>query len=204
MRTTHQYLERVLVKKIALLLLTLVSSAALAEPVLLATTKLSPLIDADTLRINSCRADEAIRVSAIKVRAAKHTANLQSLEVQYGNLNNDLINIRQTLAPGQSTGWIDLEGRGRCVLSIRVVGSSGSILLKKAVIEVYGMRRERDMRDRREELPPARPMPPSGPRHDDRRDNRRDDRKDDRRDDRRDDRGQQRPGDRRDDRGPRR
>jgi hypothetical protein len=167
---THQHLERVLVKKIALVLMSLVSSAAVAEPVLIGTTRLSQSLDASSIRVNSCRPDEWVRIAAIQIRAVNNSAVLQQVQVQYGNLNIDTIDLRQTLAPGQATGWIDLSRRGNCVLAIRVLGSSRAPQLYRATIDVIGMRNLRDMRDRRDEMPapPMRPLPPPPPIRDDR------------------------------------
>jgi hypothetical protein len=122
--------------------------------VLLATVKLSPLADADRIRVNSCSGSEVERVSAVRVRSIKHTANLQFIDVTYGNGNTDRITFRGSLYQGQQTNWVDLSGRGRCVREIRVVGSSGSVLFKKAIIEIHGLKQvrdERDRQDRREE-----------------------------------------------------
>ncbi|MES2963516.1 MAG: hypothetical protein V4760_06470 [Bdellovibrionota bacterium] len=138
--------------------------------VLLATVKLSPLADSDRVRVNSCQGSEIERVSAVRVRSIRRTANLQFIDVTYGNGNVDRITFRGALQPGQQTNWIDLTGRGRCVRDIRVVGSSGGF--QKAIIEIHGMKQvrdERDREDRREE--------------DDRRDPRRDEPRDPRRDD---------------------
>jgi Protein of unknown function (DUF2541) len=141
------------------------------QVVLLGSVKLSPVADSDTIRVNSCSDSDVQRVAAIRIRAAKHSSNLQQIELTYANSNRDIVDIRGTLRAGDSTQWIDLSGRARCVRSIRVIGSSASIGFKKSVVEIYGVKRDRTDRDR-----------------DDRRD---DDRRDDRdRDDRgRDDRG---------------
>lgn len=154
------------------------------EVVLLGTTRLSPLADADRIRINSCAGDDVQRVAAIRIRAAKHTSNIEQIRLTYANLNTDYVDVRTTVRPGDSTGWIDVAGRARCVREIQVIGSSGSLGLKKSTIEIYGIKRERDDRDRDD----RRDDGPRGPR-------------DDR--DPRDDRGPRGPRDPRDDRGPR-
>lgn len=135
------------------------------EVVLLGSTRLSPLADSDRIRINSCADSDVQRISAIRIRAAKHTSNIQQVQLTYANLNTDLIDLRYQIRPGDSTPWIDVAGRARCVREIRVIGSSGSLGLKKSTIEIYGMKRDRDGRDRddRRDDGPGRDDGPRGP-----------------------------------------
>jgi hypothetical protein len=64
------------------------------------------------------------RVSAIKLRATRGTAELQRVFVTYGNGERDSLPVRQYLDRGQETRWIDLVGRRRCVTEIGIIGDS--------------------------------------------------------------------------------
>jgi hypothetical protein len=124
------------------------------ETVRLGGTRLSPIVDSDTINVNSCAAGEAGRISEIRINAVQHSARITSLRVTYGNSNTDDITLNTTVRAGHATRWIDLKGRGRCVRTIRVFGRSQSIGFKEATIEIYGRRHFRtalELQDRREE-----------------------------------------------------
>ncbi|HET7844105.1 MAG TPA: hypothetical protein VFL14_08145 [Xanthomonadales bacterium] len=64
------------------------------------------------------------RVSAIKLRATRGTADIDRVFVTYGNGDRDSLPVRQYLDRGRETRWIDLVGRKRCVTEIGIVGDS--------------------------------------------------------------------------------
>lgn len=124
------------------------------EVIRLGSTKLGPIADSDTIRVNSCRGDDRARVDSIRIRGIRNDANLNSVAVNYANGAQDRITFRGVLRQGQTTQWIDLRGRGRCITNIRVNGSARS-LLKPAQIDILGLNRWRsqlDLQDRREEM----------------------------------------------------
>jgi hypothetical protein len=100
---------------------------------LLGTTRLSHQeSDRDMIDVN-CRP----RVGAIKLRAAKGSAEIEHIWVRYGNGQRDTLRVRDYLRKGSETRWIDLQGGRRCVVAVGVIGDTENSR-RQARIEVYG------------------------------------------------------------------
>jgi hypothetical protein len=68
------------------------------------------------------------RVNALQVEAERGAAEIERLWVRYGNGDVDTLAVRDRLAEGTRTRWIDLEGGRRCVVAVGVVGDTeGSV-----------------------------------------------------------------------------
>lgn len=68
----------------------------------------------------SCRS----RVSAIKLRSANGPAEIERVWLTYGNGQREQVPIHEMLVRGESTGWIDVAGGRRCVVSVAVQGDA--------------------------------------------------------------------------------
>jgi hypothetical protein len=88
--------------------------------------------DADVIRT-----DCTPPVRSIKIRAARGAIEIQSLWVRYGNGERDRLEVRQRLAEGAESRWIDLRGGERCVKEIGIIGDTeGSA--DRARVDVFG------------------------------------------------------------------
>lgn len=108
------------------------SGAAAAER-LLGSTRLAQAendVDVDSV---ACRP----RITALQVEAERGAAEIERLWVRYGNGEHDTLAVRDRLAEGTRTRWIDLEGGRRCVVAVGVVGDTeGS--LDRTRLKIWG------------------------------------------------------------------
>lgn len=110
-----------------------VSSAAAGEERLLGSTRLSRVEnDEDVLRV-ACRP----KVSAVKLHAARGQVEIERLWVRYGNGTRDTLAVRDRLAQGTDTRWIDLAGGKRCVVAVGIVGDT-EWSFDQARVDVWG------------------------------------------------------------------
>jgi hypothetical protein len=125
---------RILVWVVALSLFASLATEALAqEGRLLGATRLSRREhDLDVLRFSSCQ-----NVRAIKLKARRGRAEIESLTVEYGNNARDRLSVRHRIPEGGETAWIDLRGGVRCVRAIAVVGDT-ELSLDQTRIEFWG------------------------------------------------------------------
>ena len=97
-----------------------VANAFAQEGRLLGATRLSHREkDLDILRLAPCQS-----LRAIKLKARRGSAEIESLWVEYGNNTRDRLPVRHRIAEGAETAWIDLSGGVRCVKAIAVVGDT--------------------------------------------------------------------------------
>ncbi len=94
--------------------------------------------DEDVIRVRSCRR-EGETVSAIRLRVLDHRVHLNYIEVVFGNGRSQRIRLNATFRPGQTTRWMDLAGRNRCVQEIRLKGRSDAFFPGTARVQVYGL-----------------------------------------------------------------
>lgn len=87
---------------------------------LLGVTRLSPVEnDVDVIPVQ-CRP----RVAAIKLRARNAPAEIEHVALTYANGQRQHLPVRDFLARGEETPWIDLRGGRRCVVEIALVGDT--------------------------------------------------------------------------------
>jgi Protein of unknown function (DUF2541) len=97
------------------------ATAQADEARLLGSTKLSKKEnDVDVLSFKPCRAD----VDSIKIRIRKGNAEIESLWVRFANGEHESLSVRQRIAKGGESRWIDLRGGERCVIAIGVIGDT--------------------------------------------------------------------------------
>ena len=68
----------------------------------------------------SCRP----RVAAVKLRTTNAPAEIERVWLTYGNGEREQIRIDESLRRGEETGWIDVSGRRRCIVSVAVEGDA--------------------------------------------------------------------------------
>ncbi len=64
------------------------------------------------------------RLSAVKLRSANGPAEIERVWLTYANGERDQVRVNESLRRGEQTGWIDVSGGRRCVVSVAVQGDS--------------------------------------------------------------------------------
>jgi hypothetical protein len=77
------------------------------------------------------------KVSAIRLHAARGQVEIERLWVRYGNGQRETLDVRDRLAQGSDTRWIDLAGGRRCVVAVGVVGDT-ELSFDQARVDVWG------------------------------------------------------------------
>jgi Protein of unknown function (DUF2541) len=89
----------------------------------------------EELEVSGCRPG----ISQIQIRARRAPVDLNSLRVRFGNGDEERItNIPSSLAPRETTGWIDLPGRTRCLRQIRLKGDTRDFANREGIVEIWG------------------------------------------------------------------
>jgi Protein of unknown function (DUF2541) len=113
--------------------LLIVSGAVSAESRHLGSTRLSHLEnDTDVVR-TSCKP----RIHAIKLEAKRGQVEIEALWVRYRNGESERLEVRDRIAKGGQTRWIDLRGGKRCVVAVGVIGDT-ELSLDQARVDIYG------------------------------------------------------------------
>lgn len=112
----------------------LAASSATAGPErLLGSTRLSRAEnDVDVLHV-ACRP----KVSELRLHAARGQVEIERLWVRYANGTRDTLAVRDRLAEGSDTRWIDLAGGKRCVVAVGIVGDT-ELSFDQARVDVWG------------------------------------------------------------------
>jgi hypothetical protein len=91
------------------------------KPVLLGSTRLSlHENDVDVMRFRNCRNN----VHAIQIHSKRGQIELERFWVRYANGERETLNVRDRIAQGSSSRWIDLSGGNRCVVEIGIIGNT--------------------------------------------------------------------------------
>jgi hypothetical protein len=111
------------------------SAAALADPVRhLGSTRLTHHEnDVDVITFKNCRAG----VNAVQVRVRRGNVEIESIWVQFANGERDTLSVRDRIARGGESRWIDVRGGERCITAIGVIGDTENSR-KQARVDVYG------------------------------------------------------------------
>ena len=111
----------------------LISDVVAEEGRLLGQTRLTRREhDVDFINFAACE-----NVAAIKLHALRGSAEIELLAVKYGNGAVDRLTVRQRIAQGSETRWIDLRGARRCVRGVKIVGDT-ELSLDQTLIQVWG------------------------------------------------------------------
>jgi Protein of unknown function (DUF2541) len=88
----------------------------------------------EEINVDGCRPG----ISQLQIRARRAPVDLNSLRVRFGNGDEERLGVPSSLAPRQSTGWIDLPGRTRCLRQIRLKGDTRDFADREGVVEIWG------------------------------------------------------------------
>lgn len=122
------------------LLTTLLLGAGVAPPAqadaarLLGSTRLTKVEnDKDVLVFNKCRRG----INAVQLRAHRGQVEIERLWVRFANGARDELEVRDRIAEGGRSRWIDVKGRERCIKAIGVIGDT-ELSLDQARIDIWG------------------------------------------------------------------
>jgi Protein of unknown function (DUF2541) len=88
---------------------------------LLGSTRLSKAEnDVDVLKFQPCRNG----VNAVKIQVRKGSAEIESLWLRFANGERDTLSVRQRIAKGGESRWIDVRGGERCVSAVGGIGDT--------------------------------------------------------------------------------
>lgn len=125
---------RTLATLLLLVVLGVAATPAAAADHLLGVTHLTRIEnDTDLLVFKKCRRN----LHALQVRAFRGQVEIERLWVRYGNGGRDELELRERLAQGSHSRWIDLRGGERCVKAIGVIGDT-ELSADQARVELWG------------------------------------------------------------------
>lgn len=93
--------------------------------------------DVDVIRLPPCGRRMKMRIHEVRVRAVHGQAEIETLWVRFQDGTKQSLPVRQRLAKGEDTRWIDLEGGERCVREIGVVGDT-ELSYDQTRLDFYG------------------------------------------------------------------
>jgi hypothetical protein len=127
-------------RTLVLLVAFLLSANALAAERLLGAAVLTGIPDRDIINVPGiCPSPAHPMIRSLKVTVRKHAAQIDQLDVRYGNGIWEPLDVRQHFAPETSSRWIDLRGDNRCVDAIKIVGrADGMNHDRDTLVEVWG------------------------------------------------------------------
>ncbi len=118
---------------LSVLLVAAASQAQADAARLLGSTRLSKAEnDVDVLAFKPCRAG----VDSVQIRIRRGNAEIESLWVRFANGTRETLPVRQRIAKGGESRWIDLRGGERCVVAIGVVGDTDASR-RQARVDLY-------------------------------------------------------------------
>lgn len=121
-----------LVMIVGMSLLVLAGTAS-AESRHLGSTRLSHHEnDTDVVR-TACKP----RINAIKLEAKRGQVEIEALWVRFRNGETERLEVRDRIAKGGETRWIDLRGGKRCVVAVGVIGDT-ELSFDQARVDIYG------------------------------------------------------------------
>jgi Protein of unknown function (DUF2541) len=113
--------------------MSMLSGTAMADSRHLGSTRLSHQEnDTDVVR-TGCKP----RINAIKLEAKRGQVEIEALWVRYRNGESERLEVRDRIAKGGETRWIDLRGGKRCVVAVGVIGDT-ELSLDQARVDIYG------------------------------------------------------------------
>lgn len=111
----------------------LAANYALAADRLLGSTHLTRAENDKDVIQTTCRP----RVTAIKLKALRGQIEIEALWVRFKNGERERLAVRDRIAEGGESRWIDLPGGRRCVVSIGIIGDT-ELSRDQARVDVYG------------------------------------------------------------------
>ena len=84
----------------------------------------------ETKFLPSCKTDDNIRVSQVRIVVKKHPAEINRVRIQFQNGTEQFFNVNKHLAVDQVSPWVDLQGGNRCIQSVSFVGDADTVGFK--------------------------------------------------------------------------
>lgn len=111
------------------------ASPASADPArLLGSTHLTRTEnDKDVIRFKQCRRG----INAVQLRVRGGQVEVEKLWVRYAKGGTEQLEVRERIAQGGESRWIDLRGGERCIKAIGVIGDT-ELSRDQARVDVYG------------------------------------------------------------------
>jgi Protein of unknown function (DUF2541) len=85
------------------------------------------------LHFQRCRGD----IHSVQIRSKRGQIEVERLWLRYANGERESLNIRDRIAQGGASRWIDLNGGNRCVAEIGIIGDT-ELSRDQARVEVWG------------------------------------------------------------------
>ena len=95
----------------------------------------------ETAFLPSCKTDDNVRVSQVRIVVKKHPAEINRVRVQFQNGTEQSFKVNKHLAVDEVSPWVDLQGGNRCIQSISFVGDADTLGFRpnaRSVIVVQG------------------------------------------------------------------
>jgi hypothetical protein len=89
--------------------------------------------DLDVLRFQRCRSD----IHTVQLRAERGKVEVERIWLRYANGERQSLNVRDRIAQGSATRWIDLSGGNRCIVEIGIIGDTENSR-DQARVEIWG------------------------------------------------------------------
>ena len=125
---------------VAVALILAATLGSLASPVqadpaqLLGSTHLSRAEnDKDVIRFKQCRRG----INAVQLRVRGGQVEVEKLWVRYAKGGSEQLDVRERIAQGGESRWIDLRGGERCIKAIGLIGDT-ELSRDQARVDVYG------------------------------------------------------------------
>lgn len=111
------------------------ASPASADPArLLGSTHLTRAEnDKDVIRFKQCRRG----INAVQLRVRGGQVEVEKLWVRYAKGGTEQLEVRERIAQGGESRWIDLRGGERCIKAIGLIGDT-ELSRDQARVDVYG------------------------------------------------------------------
>lgn len=101
---------------------------------LLGSTRLTKVEnDKDVLVFKTCRRG----INAVQLRANRGQVEIERLWVRFANGARDELQVRDRIAEGGHSRWLDVNGAERCIKAIGVVGDT-ELSCDQARIDIWG------------------------------------------------------------------
>lgn len=112
----------------------LVPLPAQAGDRLLGSTRLTKIEnDTDVLVFRKCRQN----IQALQLRVHRGQVEVERLWIRYANGRRQELEVRERIAKGGRTRWIDVRGLERCIKVIGIIGDT-ELSADQARVEIWG------------------------------------------------------------------
>jgi hypothetical protein len=90
--------------------------------------------DMDTVVLNPMQCD----IRAVQMQITQRSAKIRSFSVQYDDGRWDMLDVMEEFNRGETSRWYGLRDGANCIKKISIVGDSGGMPFKKALVTFVG------------------------------------------------------------------